>query len=390
MDRARAQPALRGGIIESIRHLPLAAARLTRVRDAIVATKAPGSGLHEKPTTIDEDLSRRIELSRVILIAAIVLHHVRIPAELSLFTWDNLGYVRGYVQLGLAKTATSTLTIISGYLLFSSRFECKPAEFMRKKCRTLLIPLLIWNIPLALVLFILQKNGQYLLKYDDLANGGILNWANALLGLTHEPVNGPLHFLRNIIGCNIIALLLAATFRRHTATVFAVILAIGLLNLDGALVARSDMLIGFFLGGFVAIRGIDCKLIDFLLPVTGPCFLVSAFLMFYWQISYDSLWWIPHRLVGFLCAWPIIGYLNRRKLGHVLRKYSKYMFFIFLSHYYVMLLSFVIFSHFFSLEYFYVYFLVAAPVAIGVSISGQIMAARFMSPLLRIATGGRS
>ena len=390
MDRARAQSALPGGIIESIRHLPLNIGRLLGVRDNATAAKPRANGRHEQPATIDGELSRRIELARVVLISAILLHHVRVPAELSLFTWDNLGYVRGYLQFGLAKTATSTLTVISGFLLFSSRFELKPIAFICKKSRTLFIPMVIWNIPLALALLLFQMDGQYSLKYDDLTQGSVANWANALLGVWHEPVNYPLHFLRNIIACTVIGLFICGVFRRHALLTFAIIIVIGMTDIDGWLVTRNDMLIGFFFGAFIATSSIDTDWADFMFPGSIVFFLTSGFIMYYMQIDYDSMWGLGHRLLSFLAAWPALDYLSRRKLGHVLQKYSKYMFFIFLSHYYVMLLSFKIFSLFFSLEYFYIYFLVAAPVAIGVSIFGQIIAGRFMSPLLRIATGGRS
>lgn len=355
----------------------------------MIAIGRPDSHLRAKTALVDEKLRQRIELSRVVLIVAIVLHHIRMPAELSLFTWDNLGYVRGYVQIGLLKTATSTLTIISGFLLFSSRFEHDPAGFIAKKFRTLFVPLLLWNLPIALLIFAFQRKGQYLMKYDNLSSGDLHNWANALLGLTTQPANGPLHFLRNLIGCNIIALAIAGLFRRYVFLVFAVIVVAGLLDLEWPLLTRNDMLIGFFLGGLVSVAAVDVGLIDGLMPVSVPCFLVSGFFMFRYQVDYDSLWWLPHRLLGFLAVWPLIGHLSRHQLGRELAKYSKYTFVLFLSHYYAILLSFALFSLFFTLQHFYIYAILAGPVAVAMSIAGQRVAARFFPRLLSLATGGR-
>jgi succinoglycan biosynthesis protein ExoH len=355
-----------------------------------MTTTSPAGRRSAKATAHEQDLRRRIELARVILISAIVFHHIRIPAELSLYTWDNLGYLRGYLQIGLLKTATSTLTIISGYLLFSSRFELEVGGFVRKKFRTLFVPLVLWNIPLAVVIFLFHRKTHYLMKYDDLSSGSLFNWANALLGLTREPADGSLHFLRNLIGCNIIALAIAGIFRKHAVAVFSVILVIGVLNLQWPLVTRSDIFIGFFLGALAAATAMDAAVIDQMLPLSLPSFLLSGFLIFYFQVSYESLWWIPHRFLGFLAVWPLIGWLNTRRIGEALANCSKYVFGVFLSHYYTILLSFAVFSQFWGLDRFYAYFLIAGPLAIGVSVAGQWVASRYCPRLVSIATGGRA
>jgi succinoglycan biosynthesis protein ExoH len=245
-------------------------------------------------------------------------------------------------------------------------------------------------MPIAFLIFMLQRKGQYMMKYDDLSTGNILNWANALLGLTAQPANGPLHFLRNLIACNIIALAIAGVFRRHAVPVFAAIVTIGLLGLDWPILTRNDMLIGFFLGGLVAVTAIDVALIDAIMPVSIPCFLVSGYFMFKLQIGYDSLWWIPHRLLGFLAAWPLIGCLSRCNFGKELSEYSKYTFLLFLSHYYAMLLSFAVFSQFFTIRHFYIYAMLAGPAAIGMSVAGQRLAGRYFPCVLGIFAGGRA
>ncbi|MCA1494690.1 acyltransferase [Ensifer sp. NBAIM29] len=335
------------------------------------------------------ELRTRIELSRIILIAAIVLHHTRIPSELSLYSWENLGYVRGFIQIGLLKTAASTLTVISGYLCFSSSFERKPISFLSRKYMTLFVPMLLWNIPMAISILAFQWNGQYLGKYDKLIDGDILNWSNALLGLTEQPANEPLHFLRNLIACNLIALFIAIPFRRYPLSLFAVILMVGIYNLDSYIVIRNDILIGFFLGALVASMRIDASVIDFLLPIAVPMYLISAFVIFYCKVDYESLWWMGHRLLGFLAAWPLIGYLNKTAFRKI-SKYSQYSFFMFLSHYYVEITIFHIFSQFFTMDEFYLFFILSGPLTIGTCIVTQRIASRFAPSLLRIATGGRA
>ena len=339
-------------------------------------------------SAISAELKRRIELSRIVLISAIVFHHIRIPSELTLYSWDNLGYLRGFIQIGLLKTATSTLTVLSGYLCFSSNFELHPFRFLRKRFRTLLVPMVIWNVPAALAIFMFQINGEYYYKYDNLVDGSILNWVDALLGLTKDPANVPLHFLRNIIACNIIAALVGGAFKRYTLRVFTLIFLIGILNLDGMIVLRDDILIGFFLGAAVATLQIDSTIVDKSLPIFGPIYLISALLIFSMQVDPSSLWWMLHRLLGFLAAWPLIGYLNRTRLGVSISKYSNYAFLIFLTHYYVGIVLFFIFSEFFGLKLFFLYFVIAGPLTIGVCIVGQVLAGRLIPSWLSILTGG--
>lgn len=335
------------------------------------------------------ELRARIELSRIILIAAIVFHHTRIPSELNLYSWDNFGYLRGYIQIGLLKTAASTLTIISGYLCFWSGFDREPMLFLRKKYMTLFVPMLLWNIPMAILILSFQRNGQYLEKYDDLTSGNILKWSNALLGLTENPANEPLHFLRNLIACNLIALCVATPFRKCPFYSFAIILIVGIFNLDWYLVIRNDILVGFFLGALIASRRIDATSIDFLLPITVPIYLISAFLIFYFNVGFESLWWMGHRLLGFLAAWPLIGYLNKTAFRKI-SKYSQFSFFMFLSHYYVEIMLFHLFSQIFYIDKFYIFFILSGPLTIGTCIVMQLIASRVTPSLLSISTGGRA
>lgn len=340
-------------------------------------------------SAIGNDLSVRIELARILLISAIVIHHLRIPAELSLYSWDNLGYLRGFLQIGIFKTATSTLTVISGYLCFSNTFENAPGKFISKKFRTLFVPMLVWNIPFALLLYYYQSKGAYAAKYDDLASGDIFNWLNALLGLTRSPADEPLHFLRNLFACNVLALAIAGLFRRHALAVFGVIVIVGVLNLDGPIFTRDDILIGFFFGGLAAVHGLDIDYFDKWLVFTIPAYLAGAFLIFAYNESFDSLIWLPHRALGFVVAWPLIGRIARTGPGIALSSYSKYAFFLFLTHYYVVIFLYKMFERLFTLEQFYIYFLFSLPLTIMICVWGQKLLFRLFPETTSFLTGDR-
>ncbi|QFI70022.1 hypothetical protein EKH55_5148 [Sinorhizobium alkalisoli] len=120
-----------------------------------------------------------------------------------------------------------------------------------------------------------------------------------------------------------------------------------------------------------------------------PIYLTSAFVIFYFKVDYESLWWMGHRLLGFLAAWPLIGYLSKTVFGKI-SKYSQYSFFMFLSHYYIEIILFHVFSQIFYIDEFYIFFILSGPLTIGTCIVTQLIASRIAPSLLRIATGGRA
>ena len=68
------------------------------------------------------------------------------------------------------------------------------------------MPLILWNIPIALAVFILQK--YQLLGHQFSARlypPTPLAWLNALTGLVSDPVNYPLNFLRDLFIISLIS-----------------------------------------------------------------------------------------------------------------------------------------------------------------------------------------
>jgi fucose 4-O-acetylase-like acetyltransferase len=61
--------------------------------------------------------------------------------------WFNL--TKAFFQLAVFRTSVQVLTVISGYLLFKSCIDQEPVCCLTKKARTILIPFLCFNLPLA-------------------------------------------------------------------------------------------------------------------------------------------------------------------------------------------------------------------------------------------------
>jgi succinoglycan biosynthesis protein ExoH len=99
--------------------------------------------------------------------------------------------------------------------------------------------------------------------------------------------------------------------------------------------------------------------------------------------------WLPHRALGFLVSWPLIGRLAKTNAGAEISKYSKYAFFIFLAHYYVVIILFKVFDRMFSMDQFYIYFIFCFPLTILICISTQKIMHRFFPKALSLATGNR-
>ncbi len=63
---------------------------------------------------------------------------------------------------------------------------------------------------------------------------------------------------------------------------------------------------------------------------------------------------------------------------------------MFLSHYYVEIMLFHLFSRIFYIDKFYIFFILSGPLTIGTCIVMQLIASRVAPSLLRISTGGRA
>lgn len=336
---------------------------------------------------MDLDIRNRISFLRYLLICGIVILHVP-PYEALPDAGDSLfGLIKAFFSHAVFRTSVPVLTAISGYLLFRSGLDRNWGKLVRKKSKSLLWPLFLFNAVLLPVFYFLQWSGASGVELSTTVypfNGWA--WLDALLGLTGPPLNYPLNFLRDLF---VLALLAPAFgwFLRNAPWIgLGLLLVIVLNNLDGSLVLRNTMAINFYVGGLAAVAQWDLRKLDRQAPVLAAIFLAICVAVVAFEIE-DRKWLA---MTAPFIIWPISAVFHDTMIGRWMVRASDTSFFIFLTH------SLGLFALWFA----YKQFLVALPyplfwcLAPLVVIGGCRLAyhglTRWFHPALRLALGGRS
>ena len=205
--------------------------------------------------------SSRIEFLRITCILCVVWVHIPSPADVGQnFSSETVRFVYNFLNYALFRSATPTLSVISGYLLFTAFDVHHYLAILRKKFRTLLVPALLWGTGMTLALFAAQRIGLIERHIFDLVGGGPLAFADAILGLSHIPFNGPLYFLYDLFSCIVISPILYLILRTLPWAGLVLLVATWLSGIDDFLWIRGDILVGFYAGGLLASRRIDLSL----------------------------------------------------------------------------------------------------------------------------------
>jgi succinoglycan biosynthesis protein ExoH len=280
-------------------------------------------------TTLSPSLRHRIDALRTGLVLAIVLLHAMPVAELTA-PHDLTSLLGTLLQNGPARAAVPLFSAISGYLLFSSGLDVTPRLLLRKKARSLLVPLVVWNLPLALLVLIAQARGDLAEQRLDLLGGGARVWCDGVLAFGSSPINYPLHFVRDLFVLALSATVAGPWLRRAPlATLLAVHVAFGVFNMDGWLLLRTDMPTLFFAGGALAVVGADLTRLD---AQWRQLLLVFAFAVVAHVLhaSPATLEWV--RLIGVVSVWAASGRLASTRVGTLMASQAGCSFWIFASH----------------------------------------------------------
>lgn len=362
-----------------------------------VSASAPTATAFVSTGSLDEEVSRRIELCRVIGIFLIVIHHIT-PLNAGQFgDWADYGPMRGYVQFGLTKAATGLLSMISGYLLWSKPFEARPLKHFKGKARTLLIPMLICNVAIAGLLAVLESLGlPHKEKFAGLASGEWRVWLDAVLGVAEYPANQALHFIRDLLVCNVLAMVLAPLFRRAPWIVFLLSSWVVLLDLDGLLIQRDDIFILFMLGGIFGHLRLPTQPLDrFALPLTLTWLAWAAYVFSTQAYVYvaddmvNATVQLANRVLAAIAVWTLTARLASSSWGERISQYARYAFFVFLVHMPVDFLLFNVWMRAFGRESYMLYWFSSAFIVTAIAIVLFHAMRRFAPTPLGVLTGGR-
>ncbi len=260
-------------------------------------------------------------------------------------------------------------------------------RLVEKKVRTLLLPLLFWNVPVVMTVFALQNAGltEHAFRVD-LQSADPIIWLNALVGIADAPVNFPLFFLRDLFVCSLLAPLLGA-FLRHSVWAGAlIVIANWYVNFDLGLIWRNEILLMFYLGGMAATLRWPLDALDrFAWPLLAG-FLVLCVAA---TVVRNPKLIQYLKMLGVVALWPASSLVLRTQLGKLIVDLSRHSFFIFVSHGPILAGLWVVWK----IEHFdlpYPAFWIAAPIAAVVAghIAHDVLR-RFAPRTASILTGAR-
>lgn len=302
------------------------------------------------------ELSRVIEVARVVLVVGLVfLHYDAFPnATLSPFRGFNPSehafatFVNSAV-LFFFFSAVPLLSAISGWLFFG--FAERPMEAMARRMRgralSLYAPLVAWNamfLAAALALYATGKGGHLLAQLNiDFAAAGAMDYANAVFGLTGHPVAFQFWFVRDLFLTVLVSPVLWLALRRAPLLGAAVLGAVWLGGGTFGIFFRTDVLCFFYLGGLLRLKG--------WMPMPGPRATLALLAAYVALVSLRALaplgvdQAVPEeralldlatramRPLGVLACWGLCLRLAASSLGEALARYGNFAFFLHASHF---------------------------------------------------------
>ncbi len=109
------------------------------------------------PGMLTEEISKRLWITRFSMIIGIVILHLPPYVPLSDVGNSFFSLWKAFFSHGLFRATVPVLTVISGYLVFYSKLHERPVQLLIKKTKSILVPLVLWNLPIAIAIFLLQK-----------------------------------------------------------------------------------------------------------------------------------------------------------------------------------------------------------------------------------------
>ena len=167
----------------------------------------------------DDNVSQRIAILRLPLIAGIVFFHnctttFELASESTSVTQNRawVDFVRYFISLDAALVAIPMFFLISGYLFFLGEWSRERyVSKLKRRVHTLLIPFLFWNLFTLLVLAVGQsipQVSQYFFTqyYPPIHSFSCLNYINALSGIAIRwPIAGHFWFIRDLMAVVVLA-----------------------------------------------------------------------------------------------------------------------------------------------------------------------------------------
>lgn len=276
---------------------------------------------------IDSSVSKRISMLRTILIMFVVLLHIGTIEIHEVDYSDKFELFRFFFQNELGRLSVPTLTLISGYLLFSCNLDQVPMKLYKKKMGTLLLPFFFFNIVYFSVQYVIEYATGWAPLYPLVSKPLWMNF-NYLFNYDGIPLNASVHFLRDLFVLVLFAPIFGYFMRRMPFVGLAIVFGVFMSDLDGHMINRSTMPVLFYMGGMAATNNWNVKRFDHLaIPAFIALIMVCIGTIYYHVDDYVYIY-----LTAPFAVWPASVLLLDTRIGNFASKYSKYSFFLFLGH----------------------------------------------------------
>jgi len=312
-----------------------------------MTTTHPTTGLSAQET------SRAISLARIVLIVGLVFLHYQAFPNSSASPFDGFD-PRGHVLatwlnsavLFFFFSAVPLLSMVSGWLFFSSADDARPALWPRIRSRfvSLYLPLVCWNaLLLAAAYALFAANPQHAVFQSlsiDLRSAGLLEHLNAVFALTQRPLAFQFWFVRDLFLTVLLSPLLWLLLR-HAPWIGAAALGLAwVANTDLVVFLRPDVPFFFYLGALLRRRQYRLTL-----PWRATLLLAAVYLLLVGLRALapalaDAGGSVPFlgvatrlmRIVGVLACWGLIHRAAQTRRGVAVGAYGGLAYFLYAAH----------------------------------------------------------
>lgn len=281
---------------------------------------------------ISPETSEMIRISRVICILAVVYVHTPPYGGPLPIDATPIRAMLWFVTESLGRSSVPLLSVLSAYLLVRLGENTRAwHKLLRKKFKSLLVPLLAWNT-LAIALSIVAGK-------EDPAIGEI---PDQLFAFTKFPALNPLYFLRDIFIATV-TLPLFIWLMRWPGWALCVLLLNSMFDLDGSIFLSNFLPFFFAVGIGIGIGRLSVdSLRKYRISTTiAACIALSSVVsVVSWNLesvgennALFNLLGLIQRMAGAVIFWSVAGHINRRfGSGSFVARLEPMIFFVFCAH----------------------------------------------------------
>jgi len=302
-----------------------------------VSSASPAGGL----TPVTRTISDRIRIARTLCIFFMTFVHVQPGIAGNVYDRDAGFFDIVYFVLTrlLGLSSVSLLSVVSGFFIVSSLQKAGTPALYRSKAKTLVVPLVSWNL---LMLALLGLYGLLSGKWQDWPQFTPLGLGNAILALDSWPLVVPLWFLRDLFVCCLLSPLLLQALKRWPVVTLLALVAFTLFGENLHILQRPQLLLFFGLGMWLRLGGITEAGIDriarplaFGLAIMTAVFLtirIERILLSEMDVTLRLTLDTLLRITMAAAFWRATEAIRRSPLAEPFMRFEPYAFFLFCSH----------------------------------------------------------